>query len=144
VFASAAVRSCDVKSLRVASLVLVVGMLLTSCGPSDESTASYDFAGTWTGVVQDNQADAGTVTAVLAQNGNELTGNWQIVFEDRTVGGTATGVVSGNEVVFDLVPSQANTCPYNVVVTRSGDTLSGTYSAVDCSANVTGTISVSK
>jgi hypothetical protein len=80
----------------------------------------------------------------VTQKGSELAGTWQAEFNEGTNGGSAVGVVNGNEVVLELHPSQATACPYNVVATRSGDTLSGNYSAFNCTVTVTGTLTISK
>lgn len=132
------------KDIRLTFLVIALSTLLAACGSSGGGSASFDYSGTWTGTIQDSVAGQGNVTLTMTQNGDDLAGTWESTFAEGTNGGSAVGVVNGNEVVLELHPSQATACPYNVVATRSGDTLSGNYSAFNCTANVTGTLTISK
>lgn len=123
---------------------MALAAVLAACGTGTEGTASYNYSGTWTGTMQDSVAGPGTATVTMTQSGSDLAGTWQAVFAQGTNGGSAVGVVNGNEVAMELYPSQATACPYNVVATRSGDTLSGNYAAFNCTESVTGTLTISK
>lgn len=129
--------------LRLALFALLAATVLTACGTSGGSV-SYNYGGSWAGTIQDSVAGTGSVTMSMTQSGTDLAGTWQAVFAAGTNGGTAVGVVNGSQVVLELYPSDVSACPYNVVATRNGDTLSGNYSAFNCTATVTGTLSVTK
>jgi hypothetical protein len=127
------------KSLFAVILVLA----LASCsGGSGGATKS--LSGSWAGTINDSMAGQGTVTASISQSGNNIVGTWQATFPDLVNGGTLEGYVNGNSVVFSLYPSNSNACPYNVVTNWSGNILSGNYSAFNCTATITGTLTVQK
>lgn len=130
---------------RLAFFALLAATVLTACGTSTSGgSASYNHSGSWAGTIQDSVAGTGNVTVSMTQSGSDLAGTWQAVFASGTNGGTAIGVVNGSQVVLELYPSSASACPFNVVATRSGDTLSGNYSAFNCTGTITGTLSITK
>lgn len=128
--------------IRWVALVFLAA-LLGACSPSGGSIG-FNYSGQWQGPIQDSFAGTGSVTATLTQSGNNLAGTWQASFIDGTNGGSAVGVVNGNQVVIELWPSNVLLCPYNVVANRSGSTISGNYAAFDCTASITGTLQLTK
>ncbi len=80
----------------------------------------------------------------LAQSGSQLSGSWQISFSSQSNSGSLQGVVSGNSVSARLLPSRVGACPYTLTATRSGNTLSGNYSAFNCTAALSGTLTGTK
>ena len=119
-------------------------LLLASCTSNNGGTAPFSYAGSWSGTIQDSLAGPGTISATLTQSGSDLGGTWQASFTSGSNGGSAVGFVNGNEVLLELHPSSVSACPYNVVATRSGNTLSGNYSAFNGTGTITGTISMTK
>lgn len=130
--------------VRETSILVTLALLLAACGSNTSGSASFDHSGTWTGTIEDSVAGTGSATVTLTQSGSDLAGTWQAIFSEGSNGGSAVGVVNGSEVVLELYPSETSACPYNVVATRSGSTLSGNYSAFNCTASVTGTLTISK
>ena len=124
--------------VRLAALVLV--FVLAACAPG----SSFNYSGQWTGTIQDSLGGPGTISASIAQSGRNLTGTWSATFNSGNSGGSLTGVVTGNSVVVELEPSNRENCPFRLVANRSGNTMSGDYSAFDCTRTVTGTISLTK
>ena len=129
--------------------VILSAMLLTgflaSCTSSTSGGATFSYSGTWSGPINDSLGGPGTITTTLSQSGSNLVGTWQAVFtEGGNNGGTLAGVISGNEVLIELYPSDPSSCPFAVVAQRSGSTISGTYAAFNCVIAITGTVSVTK
>ena len=123
----------------------VAMLVLSGCGSSGGGgAAGFNYGGQWSGTIQDNLAGAGALTATLTQNGSDIGGTWQATFASLTNGGTALGVINNSQVILELYPSNAAVCPYRVVATRTGNTLSGNYSAFNCAETVTGTITITK
>jgi len=131
------------KFLRLTAISLTAAIALTAC-VSSGGLAGYNYSGSWAGAIEDSVAGSGSVTVTVTQSGADLAGTWQAVFDSGTNGGSAIGIVNGSQVVLELQPASATACPYNVVATRSGDTLSGNYSAFSCSISITGTLSITK
>jgi len=123
--------------------VFLLALLLSSCGNPGGSTA-FSYGGNWVGTINDSIAGSGTMTAAMAQSGSNLVGTWQATFAAGSNGGNLIGVIQGNQVVLQMNPSDPTTCPFEAVATRSGSTLSGTYAAFNCTAVITGTVSMTK
>ena len=126
-----------------AGVVVALVLLLAACGSTGGSTA-FSYGGNWVGTMNDSFAGSGTMTATMAQSGSNLVGTWQATFAEGGNGGNLIGVIEGNQVILQMNPSDPTTCPFEAVATRSGSTLSGTYAAFNCTAVITGTVSVTK
>jgi hypothetical protein len=64
---------------------------------------------------------------------------WQAAFTGGgNNGGTLAGVINGQEVLIEPYSSNPSTCPFAVVGRRSGNTISGTYAAFNCTINCHG------
>lgn len=131
---------------QVIRLVLagLVVLGLAACGSSDSGTRAPTYAGAWSGEIVDDIVGTGTVTANLTQRGNELGGTWRAVYPEFTNSGSAVGLVNGSDVLIELWPSDPTTCPFRLTATRSGDSLSGTYAAFNCTASISGQITLTK
>jgi hypothetical protein len=132
------------RSRGLALLIVVSALLLGGCTSGTGGTPSFSYSGTWSGSMNDSFAGAGITTMTISQSGSNFVGTWQATFVGLNNGGTLAGVVNGNEVLVELYPSNPSACPFAVVAQRSGTTLAGTYAAFDCTATVTGTVSVAK
>lgn len=117
---------------RIAVLALMV--VLAACGMSGP-----DYSGQYVGNVVDAVGGAGDATITLSQSGNQLTGAWQISFGSGRNSGFLQGVVNGGSISAQLYPSRSDACPYDLVATRSSNTLSGNYAAFNCTVSVSGT-----
>ena len=115
-------------------LVLALALLLSACG-----VGGSDYSGSYVGSVVDTVGGAGTASITIAQSGSQLSGSWQIGFGSLVNSGSLQGVASGNSVSAQLLPSRAGACPYTLTATRSGNTLSGNYSAFNCTQPLSGT-----
>lgn len=121
---------------------LVVG--LSACSAGGGGLGLFGYGGSWSGTIQDSVAGSGTIQVTLTQSGTVVVGTWGASFVSSDNGGSPVGIVNGNEVVLELTPSNVYACPYDVVATRSGSTLTGTYSAFDCTGTITGRLTVVK
>lgn len=119
--------------------LLAIVLLLAAC-----QSTSFSYSGSWKGSILDSVAGPGTVTVSMTEAGSDIVGTWQAVFSSGSNGGSLTGVINGSSVVIDLEPSNTSACPYNVVANRSGSTVSGNYSAYNCTGTITGTLSITK
>lgn len=126
-------------------LVLLWGGLATACG-SPTTPGNASLAGNWAGTLSDNFAGTGTLAFTFAQSGSTLTGTWSTAYANPGYnnGGSISGNVNGSSVTAVLSPSVPTTCPFNVVGTRNGSLLSGTYAAFNCSVAVSGTFTATK
>lgn len=125
-----------------ATLFFIVG-----CNSGSESGAPFNYSGSWSGTISDSLAGTGTISASMIQKGSDIGGTWSAAFdhpEAGNTGGVLLGEIEGNSVGLLLEPSNPELCPYAVVVTRSGATLQGDYSAINCTIVITGTVSISK
>ena len=118
-------------------LVLGLGVGLVSCGGDDDDFD--DIAGTYVGQIFDNIVGAGTLTVVIAQNGNNLVGSYTTVF--GVVGGAGfgngdlTGVINGSTISLTAVPrANARGCVFTVNANSDDDDLNGTYTSGNCPA----------
>jgi hypothetical protein len=137
------------KHRMVIGLLAAAMLFLSACAGGSSggnSTPSFSYSGTWTGTINDSLAGAGSITVTLVQAGSNIAGTWQALFPavGGSNGGNVVGVIDNTQVIAQLNPSDPATCPFDVVAVRSGNTLSGTYAAFDCSIAVTGTLVVSR
>ena len=131
--------------LRGVCLGLLFGMcgLLLSCG--DDGNSEPDIAGLYSGTIQDSVAGPGTVTATIVQDGADLTGTWQSLFNNpnNNNGGNLTGTIHDTSIILVLETSNPNNCPYDVTaILVSPVEISGNYAAFNCSRAITGTLDV--
>jgi len=130
---------------RTIGIIVVVGLLLgLSACTSGTGLIPFNYAGQWSGTIQDSLAGSGVVSATLTQSGTDIGGTWQATFAGGGNGGTAVGAINGSQVILELYPSNVSACPYRVVATRSGSTLSGNYAAFNCTGTITGTLTITK
>lgn len=129
-------------------LLVGISLLLTGLAAcsSGGGSASFNYSGSWAGSIQDSVAGTGSVTASMTQSGTDFVGTWAADFAGTQYdnGGSLYGIINNESVVIDLQPSNSMACPFDVVANRSGSTLSGNYSAYNCSVTVTGTLSITK
>jgi hypothetical protein len=127
----------------LASLTLLV--FLTACGGgSGGGTPAFSYSGEWSGTISDSLAGSGTVTLTIVQSGSNVAGTWQATFAGGSNSGNLVGIVDSTQAIFELNPSDPTACPYDVVATRSGSTMTGTYAAFNCTISISGTLSVTK
>jgi len=130
---------------RAIGIIVVVGLLigLSAC-TSGTDFIPFNYAGQWTGTIQDSVAGSGVVSVTFTQSGSDIGGTWQATFAAGSNGGTAVGAINGAQVILELYPSSVSACPYRLVATRSGSTLSGNYAAFNCTGTITGTLAITK
>ena len=120
------------------TILLGLLIVLTAC------STSSNYSGQWAGQVIDNIAGVGQGNLTFSQDGDTLSGAWQITFARGVNSGYVEGVVNGNSIRAQLYPSNPQACPYNVTATRSGDNLTGNYAAFNCNVANSGTITASR
>ena len=139
--------------LRLSRFACGVGALvvLSSCGSSaPTSPSTQSIAGNWTGAII-NTVPAGqpngNVVFTLAQTGSNLSGTWSTTYASSPSSnnaGTLTGSLSGSGGTFTLSPSNPTLCPYSATSTISGNSMTGTFSAFNCTIAIAGSFSVTK
>lgn len=137
------VKGDAVKRFSAIAVIVVLLLALAAC-TSGTGPVAFNYAGQWSGTIQDSLAGNGIVSATLTQSGSDIGGTWQATFTGGGNGGTAVGAINGSQVILELYPSNVAACPYRVVATRSGSMLSGNYAAFNCTGTITGTLTISK
>jgi hypothetical protein len=124
---------------------------LSACESS--SSPSGTFSGIWTGTAVENTRGQGTVRLVLDHRGGTIDGTLRTTFQnvvDRD--GVVAGVAAGGQATLTFVPPQPFNCgaagnltgTVTLVLTLTGDHLSGSYSQFTCSGAVTATIDLTR
>ena len=133
-----------------AALIATLGLssVLSACsGGSGSSTtpSTASLAGSYSGSLSDSVAGSGSVGLSIAQSGNSISGQFADTFSNPSYdnGGSISGTVSGNSFSGSVKSVFVNACGFSIKGSLSGSTLSGTYSATDCTVSATGTFSVS-
>jgi len=106
-------------------LLLVITALFCGC---------VNMTGKWVGTVDDTSLGQGSVKMRLLQQGQSISGLWSATFENTHVdlAGVISGMVSGDMFTATLTPSDIRYCAMNAMGSRSRNTLSGTYTVVQC------------
>jgi hypothetical protein len=124
-----------------------VSLHITACGSNPSSPSSSSIAGTWTGSINDSLVGPGSVRITFNQSGGPtLSGTWSASFANGalTNGGSFTGSMTGSNISAILTPNDPLECPYNLTATRTGNTMTGTYAAFNCTVAVSGSVTVTK
>jgi hypothetical protein len=123
-----------------------VALHAMACGSSPSSPSSSSIAGTWTGSITDSLLGPGSVRITFNQSGGPLTGTWSATFVNGAVtnGGSFSGSINGSNISAILTPNDPLECPYNLSATRNGNTITGTYAALNCTVVVSGSVTVTK
>jgi len=103
-----------------------------------------DIHGVYTGSINTSAAGAGTVVVNINQIGLNFTGRITADFAGTTfdTSGDIIGTSSGNSFEMKFSPDASGDCPFNAFGTISGNTISGSLSAFDCSESVSGSFTV--
>jgi hypothetical protein len=126
---------------------VVLLLLAAACGlPAgpDSTSTPAGLDGTWVGTTSDNLVPAGNIRLTMVQASASLSGTWVSTSTNTTSGGMLSGSVNGTSVLATLTPSTSASCPLSVTATVTGTQMSGTYTAVNCTAAVTGSITLTK
>jgi hypothetical protein len=120
-------------------------------GPAGPTAA---LAGTWRGTILDSAAGSGTMTLTIGQRGAGVLGTWSSTFADGSFNrsGSFSGTVVGSPFVLFLRPSVPIVCGGDVTLTGTlalsttvaGDRMTGTYTVLNCSGVITGTIDIAR
>ena len=128
-------------SMLLVSLVLVA---LIACGGDDDEGQKEAFGeldGEWAGAIQSSTAGAGELRATLHDDHGAVTGTWETTFDDPAFNdqGTLAGTVNGIEFAATFQPEVVTNCPLQIHGTIVEENrLTGTFMAVNCTTNVTG------
>jgi hypothetical protein len=128
-------------------LVLAACGASAACGSSSSPTgpSTHSVNGTWSGSITSNLAvGSGPATVTLSQSGNRLSGTWSVIGPTSPDSGSLTGSVDGSAVSVTLSPSVPTGCPYTATMTVSGNSMTGTYAAFNCTASIAGGIALTK
>ncbi len=120
-------------------------------GPAGPTAA---VSGTWRGTILDSAAGSGTITLTIGQRGPGLVGTWSSTFADVSFNrsGSFSGTMVGSPFVLFLRPSIPIACGGDVTLngtlamstTIAGDRMTGTYTVLNCSGVITGTVDVAR
>jgi hypothetical protein len=135
-----------------------MALLLVACSggceqnPPGAPTAA--MSGEWAGTIADSVSGAGTIRMSIEQRGRGLSGAWASTFADVTLNrsGTFSGTMVGAPFVLFLRPSVPIVCSPDLMLTGtmamttavSGDRLTGSYTVLNCSGVITGTVEVER
>ena len=137
-----------VHNTRIIAIAAVLGLCLVSarCGGDSPTSPSapVSLTGTWTGTIQDSLVGAGTARVTIAQSGSSLTGTWSFTAGGDTNSGSLSGSVTGSSLSVTLTPSVPTSCPFQVTATVSGNTITGTYAAFNCTVAISGSINLTR
>lgn len=132
----------------IAAIVVVAATFaVPGCTSSTLSGPSIvSVAGTWAGPMTDSRIGVGSIQVTFAQSGTTLTGTWATTWPAavNNANGTLAGSISGSTVTSRQTPSNSQTCPVDVTATVNGNQMTGSYVAVNCSENATGTFTLTK
>lgn len=128
-------------------------LTLVACGASaacsglskltGPSTASV--SGTWSGTITSNQvAGNGAARVTISQTDDKLSGTWNTTGPNSPDSGSLTGFVDGSAVSMTLSPSVPTSCTSTATVTVSGNSMTGTYAAFNCTVAAAGGIALTK
>ena len=120
--------------------------MAAQCSGNAPTTPSQFLSGVWTGALQDSISGPTTALLTITQVSDTLSGTWSVEatsFADAD-GGRLSGSVSGSSVSIFLRSSALPTCFFAVTAGANGNTMSGTYTAVDCAVVLTGSISLTR
>ena len=126
------------------ALVLLSLCLVAAQCTDSPTSPSASLTGTWTGTIQDSLVGAGTARVTLAQSGSSLSGTWSFTAGADTNSGSLSGSVTGSSLSAMLTPSVPTSCPFQVTATINGNTISGTYAAVNCTVPISGSLSLTR
>ena len=151
-------------------LTFVVGSASAACNSSSPPTgpSTPSVSGTWSGSITSKPASLSTAVVpgartrppgaittgyavdsdqariTLSQTDSSLSGSWSTTGPNGTNGGTLTGFIDGSAVSMTLSPSSPTSCPYTATVTVSGNSMTGTYAAFNCTDASAGGIALMK
>ncbi len=102
-------------------------------------------AGTWVGTITSHQVvGSGPARVTFAQASARLAGTWSATGPGGPDRGVLSGLVSGSGVALTLTPNVPINCPFAVFATVNGNQMTGTYSALNCTAAVSGGLTLTK
>ena len=134
--------------MRLLQTLALTGALLTAACAGDSTTgpSSNTIAGSWTGTVASQVSGSGRVQVTFSQNGGAISGTWAATFPNAAANdaGTVSGQLNGSSLQALLNPGSPSSCPYNVTATVSNTSIAGTYTTVNCSIAVGGTINLTR
>jgi hypothetical protein len=127
-------------------VVIVVALLVSTCGGSSPSSPSLNLSGNWSGTIVDSLAGTGVLHMTVAQSGSSLTGTAASVYPTGQGGGSFAGTLNGTNITGTTTPSVPTLCPSNftAVVNSAGTQLSGTLAAFNCTVPETATLNLTK
>jgi len=139
------------------TLPWIIGFALgAGCGSAPTSPGrGADFAGTWTGSVTDDGGTAGIASIVLLQqDGPGVSGTFMLASTTpaASVGGTASGTVTGATLMLFMVPTTPLTCSptvslsgsLNANLTLANGRLTGRYVGLTCGSARSGSFDLSR
>lgn len=110
-------------------------------GPAGRVAPSY--SGRWSGYILDTAGGRGAVTATLGQTGGfSVEGSWVATFDWGTTQGSLVGLVQAEGLFLELHPDDNLACPFRGLAELHGYTISGAYTAFNCSAPIAGSVSL--
>lgn len=139
--------------LRIVVVVLVT-VALGACEQDSVVSPTPALAGEWSGRITDSLAGEGTMRLTIGQRGPGLSGTWASTFPDGSFNrsGSFSGTMVGSPFVLFLRPSLPIVCSPDVTLTGTlamtttvnGDKLIGSYTVLNCSGVMTGTVDVER
>ncbi len=131
---------------RLSRFLLVAGLVVAGgCGDDLATAPSSPLAGTWAGTMTDDVAGPGTLRVTLSESPGSVTGTWATTFPAGDDGGSLGGSVNGSSLTLVLTPTNdPSACSISVFATINGDSIAGTYTALDCPGFVAGSVDLTR
>jgi hypothetical protein len=120
--------------------------MAAQCGGNAPTTPSQFLSGVWTGALQDSILGPATALLTITQVGDSLAGTWSVEATSfaGADGGSLSGTVSGSNVRIFLTSDAPPTCFFAVTATANGNTITGTFTMVNCAGSLTGSVSLTR
>jgi len=135
-------------------MVTLVVAASVGCEQAPPGSPTATMAGEWAGVIADSASGAGTIRMSIGQRGAGLSGTWASTFSDASLNrsGSFSGTMIGAPFVLFLRPSVPIVCSPDLTLTgtmamtttMTGDKLTGSYTVLNCSGVITGTVDVER
>lgn len=126
-------------------VLICVALLAMACGDdSPTSPSNSGVTGTWVGSIQSTITGASTVRVTLTQSGSMISGSYSIAQGQAVDAGNVSGMINGAGINLTATPSDPRTCPFQVTAVWSGNIITGTYAAFNCTVAFSGSISLTR
>ncbi len=119
----------------------------TSFNVDEISSGIVNIEGNWSGQLSSSAAGSGSIAGTIDQTGLNVTGSLEMSFFNSNFysSGEFFGRINGSRVFLNYYPYPFSDCPFTATGNvGSNGAISGTFTAFDCSQNVSGNFSITR